>query len=221
MAVTPVRMLSPRIMVVCPTATPGTSVMALRAPVGRMPTLRPKSEARGRGLGVVFWAAMNAAVNTKTVTMAKNLLRMRVVYGQNTFENGERLGALGRGFFDWQRRGVSERFQKTDKLPALRFGQLGPDRHATADDTVCQNPENCARFGALDFRDEKTGASLSGVGFTAVPLGAMLREQYAPGGDRFAVVPKRIFSGAGLVRSFFDFSINGVFFLRCAGKVLG
>ena len=70
--------------------------MALSGPVGRMPTLSPKSEARGRALGGVFWAAANAAVNAKTVTMAKNLLRMGVVYGQNTFENGERSRFTGR-----------------------------------------------------------------------------------------------------------------------------
>src|ERR1700722_3621117 len=208
-------------MVVWPTATPGTSVMASSGAVGRMPTFRPKSEARGRGLGGVSWVAANAAVTKKTVTTAKNLLSMGVVYGQNTFENGSALGTLGRGFLDWNRSGTSERFQETDNLPALRFGQLGPYRHATADDTVGQNPENCAWFGGLDIRNEKTWPSLSAFGFTAVALRAVLRVQNTAGGDRFGVVPKRILSGASLVWSFFDFSINGVFFLRCAGSVLG
>src|SRR5215831_8755353 len=34
--------------VVCPTRTPGTSVMASRAPEGRAPTIRPMSRDRGR-----------------------------------------------------------------------------------------------------------------------------------------------------------------------------
>jgi hypothetical protein len=97
----------------------------------------------------------------------------------------------------------------------LRFGELGPDRHATSDDTVRQNPENCAWFSVLDFRDEKTGASLSAFGFTSVALRAMLREQNASGGDRFAVIPKRILSGARLFWSFFDFSVNGAFSSMC------
>ena len=63
--------------------------MASSGPVGRMPTFRPRSDVRGRALGVAFWAAVNAAVSTKTVTMAKNLLLMGIVYGQNVFENGK------------------------------------------------------------------------------------------------------------------------------------
>ena len=41
----------------CPTSTPATSVIASSGPVGRMPTFSPKSETRGRALGVVFCAA--------------------------------------------------------------------------------------------------------------------------------------------------------------------
>jgi hypothetical protein len=52
-AVTPVRTSPPRIMVVCPTSTPETSVIASSGPVGRMPTFNPKSEARGRVLGAL------------------------------------------------------------------------------------------------------------------------------------------------------------------------
>jgi len=89
--------------------------MASSGPVGRMPTFRPRSEVRGRALGVAFCAAVNAAVNTKTVIMAKNLLRIGVVYGQNVFENGKPR-ALGRGFFDWNRRGISERFHRMLKF---------------------------------------------------------------------------------------------------------
>jgi len=51
-AVTSVRMSSPRMMVVCPTYRPATSVIASSGPVGRTPTFSPKSEARGRALGV-------------------------------------------------------------------------------------------------------------------------------------------------------------------------
>jgi len=48
-AVMPVLIESPRAMVVCPTRTPATSVMALRGPGGSEPTTRPMSRARGRG----------------------------------------------------------------------------------------------------------------------------------------------------------------------------
>jgi len=48
MAVTPVRMLFPSMIVTCPTFTPATSVMALRGPVGRTPNVIPASRARGR-----------------------------------------------------------------------------------------------------------------------------------------------------------------------------
>ena len=60
--------------------------MASSGPVGRMPTLSPKSEARGRGLGVTFCAAAKVGIN-KSVAMAKSLFGMGVVYGQKLFEN--------------------------------------------------------------------------------------------------------------------------------------
>ena len=44
--VTPVRTLSPSISVVWPTATPGTSVIALAGPVGSVPSSIPRSRAR-------------------------------------------------------------------------------------------------------------------------------------------------------------------------------
>ena len=47
-AVTPVRTESPSTTVVCPTITPATSVMALCAPVRKMPGATPRSRARGR-----------------------------------------------------------------------------------------------------------------------------------------------------------------------------
>src|SRR5258708_24078241 len=74
-------MLSPRTIVVCPTSTPATSVIASSGPVGRMPTFSPRSAARGRGLEVVFWAAANA-VSNKSVAVAKTLLTMGIAYDQ-------------------------------------------------------------------------------------------------------------------------------------------
>src|SRR6185369_2879926 len=70
-AVTPVRMLSPRIMVVCPTSTPATSVIASSGPVGRMPTFNPRSDTRGR----VVWAAARA-VSDESTSAARNFLSM-------------------------------------------------------------------------------------------------------------------------------------------------
>src|SRR5262245_33127868 len=55
MAVTPVRTRSPSTTVVCPTCTPSTSVMALRAPGEYTPGAIPRS----RALGLV-WAPATA-----------------------------------------------------------------------------------------------------------------------------------------------------------------
>src|SRR5205814_9770923 len=55
---------------VCPTSTPATSVITSSGPVGRMPTLSPKSEARGRALELVS-CATGAAVASKTTTAAR------------------------------------------------------------------------------------------------------------------------------------------------------
>src|SRR6266404_1769991 len=74
-------MLSPRTIVVCPTSTPATSVIASSGPVGRIPTFNPRSAARGRALEVVFWAAANA-VSNKSVAVAKTLLGMGIEYDQ-------------------------------------------------------------------------------------------------------------------------------------------
>src|ERR1019366_815448 len=63
MAVTPVRTSGPRMMVVCPTSTPATSVIASSGPVGRAPTFNPKSEARGRVSEVVFCATAEAVTS--------------------------------------------------------------------------------------------------------------------------------------------------------------
>src|SRR6266478_5428571 len=70
-----------RTMVVCPTSTPATSVIASSGAVGRTPTFNPRSEKRGRGVRVVFWAAANA-VASKTVATAKSLLVMGIAYDQ-------------------------------------------------------------------------------------------------------------------------------------------
>jgi len=80
-------------MVVWPTATPTTSVIASSEPVGKMPIFSPRSEERGRAVGVLFWATANA-VNEKIVATAKNLWVMGVVYGQNSFENESRRSML-------------------------------------------------------------------------------------------------------------------------------
>ena len=47
-AVIPVLIESPRAIVVWPTRTPATSVIALRGPVGMVPTMMSMSRARGR-----------------------------------------------------------------------------------------------------------------------------------------------------------------------------
>jgi hypothetical protein len=46
-------------IVVWPTATPATSVIALSGPGARTPTFKPNSEARGRLFDPGFWAETN------------------------------------------------------------------------------------------------------------------------------------------------------------------
>src|SRR5436189_2019610 len=58
MAVTPVLIESPRAIVVWPTRTPATSVMASSGPGGSTPTTMPRSRARGRGV----WESSGPAV---------------------------------------------------------------------------------------------------------------------------------------------------------------
>lgn len=79
MAVIPVRTSSPRTMVVCPTLTPATSMIASSGPVGRMPIFSPKSEARGRALGIVFCARV-AAVIVKTAVTTRSVLVIALDY---------------------------------------------------------------------------------------------------------------------------------------------
>src|SRR5580698_11078684 len=83
-------------MVVCPTSTPPTSVMAFRGPVGRIPTFRPRSEARGRTVGVVFCAAAKAVAN-KNVATAKSLLTMGLAYVQISTQLNRLSQSLGHG----------------------------------------------------------------------------------------------------------------------------
>src|SRR6266480_4131399 len=58
-------------IVVWPTSTPATSVMALSGPVGRMPTFSPKSEARGRLLEFALCAETDKASNKEAATATK------------------------------------------------------------------------------------------------------------------------------------------------------
>src|SRR6185369_5114187 len=60
-AVTPVRTLSPRTRVVCPTRTPSTSVIAFSGPGGSTPTMMPASRARG-----LFWVNADETIDKTT-----------------------------------------------------------------------------------------------------------------------------------------------------------
>src|SRR5215831_7926714 len=74
-AVTPVRMLSPRIMVVWPTSTPATSVMAFSAPGGSTPTVIPRSRARGRGWSGRWpwpWPSSAALLRSRRITAGRD-----------------------------------------------------------------------------------------------------------------------------------------------------
>src|SRR5579864_5154817 len=74
-------MLSPRTMVVCPTVTPATSVIASSAPAGRIPTFSPMSAARGRAAGVAARQAPPAirrmAITRKHCTSGSPRSRMQ------------------------------------------------------------------------------------------------------------------------------------------------
>ena len=63
--VTPVRTSLPRRIVVCPTRTPGTSVIAFHRPGGYVPTPRPTSRARGRSVGGAASATEPRIVQSK------------------------------------------------------------------------------------------------------------------------------------------------------------
>jgi hypothetical protein len=76
-AVTPVRMSSPPTIVLCPTVTPATSVIASNFPAGRTPIFNPKSEARGRSFVPVFWPREAKAVNSSTATIKTLKARQR------------------------------------------------------------------------------------------------------------------------------------------------
>src|SRR5438093_10425285 len=65
MAVTPVRTRSPSTIVVCPTRTPSTSVMALSAPGANTPGAMPRSRARG-----LVWAPA-PTINAETAEIAE------------------------------------------------------------------------------------------------------------------------------------------------------
>src|SRR5271157_4852148 len=74
MAVTPVRTLSPRMRVVCPTLTPATSVMAFSGPGGNTPICTPRSRTRGRPS---VWANATELVAYNKVIMKKDLMLIK------------------------------------------------------------------------------------------------------------------------------------------------
>ena len=78
-AVTPVRTFSPRIMVVCPTRTPATSVIELNSPVGKMPIFRPISRARGLLFSGIFVCVKAFALKIKII--AKTIIFLILFYG--------------------------------------------------------------------------------------------------------------------------------------------
>src|SRR5713226_8985178 len=108
MAVTPVRISSPRITDVWPTATPATSVMAFSGPVGITPTLIPSSRALGRTVCAV--RISENKTNTKRIRMIVDYTCRQVVVS----------GHIG-GLVD--RRGCRKRATTLKRFMRATFGE--------------------------------------------------------------------------------------------------
>jgi hypothetical protein len=67
-------------MVVCPTSTPATSVIALSGPTGKMPTFSPISEARGRLLDVFCCAKLGTNMRIIKTAIAVTMNDERLAF---------------------------------------------------------------------------------------------------------------------------------------------
>src|ERR1051325_10644483 len=101
MAVTPVRTFSPRMMVVWPTRTPSTSVVASSVPAGSVPMVTPRSRNRGRSSA---WRAVAMRSTMANVRMPPSYRwpfavdrwprKAAVLHGQRSTANGQHFAVV-------------------------------------------------------------------------------------------------------------------------------
>src|ERR1019366_7910091 len=78
----------------------------------------------------------------------------------------------------WRRMSV-QRLQKCDDLPALRLGQVRPNRHASPDNAIGEDPEKRAGRCLLYFLPQQAWTTSCASCFSAVTVGAMLFKEFA------------------------------------------
>src|SRR6266446_4211002 len=103
----------------------------------------------------------------------------------------------------------TKRFQVTDELPALWFGQLRPHRHSFSNHAIRQDPENRARRGALHFRDAEVWPFLAALRRITVTLGAVLLEENSACGNGVRILLQRICALARFFRRLLQLRVDG------------
>src|SRR6266851_823211 len=112
-----------------------------------------------------------------------------------------------------KRRSDAERLNVSDELPALRLRKLGPNRHASAHDSVGQNPKDRSGRGVPDFPSAQAWTPLRALGVLAVAFRTVALEEKAARSHRIGILFKWISLGKGLFRRLGEFRI-GVGILR-------
>jgi len=102
----------------------------------------------------------------------------------------------------------SEGFDIAHKLPALRLRQLRPNRHAAADNSIGEDPEQRASRSLLHFAHPQARPFMSAFAHFAVTLGAVLVEELAARHDGFGITLQWITTALSFRRSFRQFGIN-------------
>src|ERR1019366_1477805 len=121
----------------------------------------------------------------------------------------------------WRRMSV-QRLQKCDDLPALRLGQVRPNRHASPDNAIGEDPEKRAGRCLLYFLPQQAWTTSCASCFSAVTVGAMLFEELSAR-DRLlsialeGVLPNSCCSGSSRQRGVHGLAVllrRGVIVLR-------
>lgn len=106
-----------------------------------------------------------------------------------------------------------------DKLPALRFGQFGPVRHISPDNSVAEDPKEHSRSSCLHLWDAEAWPLLSSLGSAAVALGAMACKKLFAGCDGSRITLQRILPGASALRRFLQLGIRLIRLSRCSDGI--
>src|SRR5215469_2869667 len=95
----------------------------------------------------------------------------------------------------------------TDKVPALRFRQLRPNRHSPPHHSVGQNPKQGSRRRLLHFLNPQTRSLLAPFSRRPVTLGAMLSEQLLAYQHGVRIPDPRIVPQASLLGNISEFAV--------------